>query len=1620
MMITSDTFISLYTHVENYPSQPPKLMLPDHLENVGLKEHLSSTAQTLLDSPMLFDLLDSAKEWITSHPLCLQPIPSVKSTQAPSASATQSVCTFYKQGKCKFGDKCHNLHPNSKANEPGVNVAENPVNTQSSVFSQKAAKSKVAVPQSDTQGATNKSKPPSEPAESEKKAPMRPASDVISRILWDPDLPTDKFTVGYLDRFVGIIEKPFTAFSWEDLASVGINVLAVPKHRIQYFKFDGEIVWDKRNQSDNFFGSRGGRVIQDIVQSRQSQKNDSAESASSKGAVTGRGTIKLVEEDDIDENTTQSAKVYNDRDRPTHFVCIHITNPEVMQNADAIQTHIVSHTPELKEGCLPLTALHVTMCMVRLETEQQAEIAKNVLESMKPQLTHILPRCVRIAFTGVDNFRERLVYVKVAKNLALERFVSSLIEKFQLAGLRTPGNHAEYTPHMTLVKLSRPMQRDLRTSIISASTYLPFQDKPVGSQQVDAVHLCSMTEPKQEDGFYKRLVSVPNSLSYHSLLRSLVVNRIHQMKAQEMITHDQETQLLEALNEGEKTSNESVFDFVIDEILKVSLQEAPIVHEQESQSAAQPVVVILRGVSGSGKSFLTQHCTEVVTTPEKVQICSADEYFAKTRGYKFDSTLLPTAHSYCFNLFLTALGNGKELVIIDNTNTMCWEYQIYCYVCEILDLPCHILEIPCPNDTIRDMYQSRNTHNIDRTLYSKVFSRLEEDTEAILVPPWLAYPTVRPIEPPQFSLESLYSPEDHFKQLLASLNSMTTVYTAVFLTEESKWNLVSTFSPTHPKILAEHVTLKFEPTLESIATAGIGRKVALKVAGYANNEKVQAVVVSLPRGLTCDNEHAHITVSTEEDVSPRSSNSMLKSQSCSAVYEPRNITLEGIVGVIVREGNFDDKADVSKMPAVPITSQSDLQVYVMPKVCQGQEIPPLFANVDICTGVQDITQLFIFDFDLTLFNSPDPKEGRELYEMCTGRKWPHKGWLSWPESLLPPLKVYPGPALPEYHLHYSCAGSLTIILTARIQRTEKAVKTILENFKLSPDRLYLRPDSCQQMSPDFKASVVNKLLEEFPNVTLVKFWDDRHDNLAAVQRIARKTTRNIRIEVIDANSMLPVIASKQGKKLNVKSSVLPKTHNSSILEATLAERGLLPSEVYKKAAHSGISFLTNQFCKVIGFEGDPNLICYPFGSFKLDRASDIDLCFVHPEKLSAVECLDKLATQLKSCGVNYIHKGYSSRCPRLKVMLEFTTSPAVEYDIIFAAVSEEFHSHGLSSKEQISPTALTTFTKRCDSVTKNSLLGLCFLNDVQQIVANSSISMSQFGAVVEMVAQILAAHRQKGNAFQCIRTFHVVQLLAECVKSCEEQNEVKDCDTLFKMFISYVTMLSTDKWRKVFGVFVPDEFIPRVAEVFALVNREITSYDFPSQTCYEEMLTRPDFPPKGYTTVELSLSSTDKALLWKLHTIVEARLPSYIRQLLELGLDVVPDGNYNTKIKFCFAVPIAKSSKQTLQQVLRPFWNEITEYRSQANVNIQLNFGTDLPSGKQSAACGQTPSGEVDLAKQLSRFAASTKDKILHLACSLSPYERMIVHETAERLGLQHKSEGEGSTRHIVIRKQGH
>jgi uncharacterized protein (UPF0248 family) len=85
---------------------------------------------------------------------------------------------------------------------------------------------------------------------------LRPASDILSRLRWDPDLDSSDYVVGYIDRFLGTKEQGLEMWKSEQT-----DEEFIPQHRIVYFrrKSDNVRVWDRETRLDMIFGSGVGK-----------------------------------------------------------------------------------------------------------------------------------------------------------------------------------------------------------------------------------------------------------------------------------------------------------------------------------------------------------------------------------------------------------------------------------------------------------------------------------------------------------------------------------------------------------------------------------------------------------------------------------------------------------------------------------------------------------------------------------------------------------------------------------------------------------------------------------------------------------------------------------------------------------------------------------------------------------------------------------------------------------------------------------------------------------------------------------------------------------------------------------------------------------------------------------------------------------------------------------------------------------------------------------------------------------------------------------------------------------------------------------------------------------------
>lgn len=1358
---------------ENYPQSVPEV---------------SFTGISTDCSPQVHQILKMAAEGCKGEPMLF--------------SMTSAVSDWLQSNRYSEGDKCMNERSDSAEKNRDLD--------DKSVANKDNSKQAENVP-------------------SKAKKPMRTANDVINRIRWDDNLDERDFVVAYLDRFDGVLEGSFPSFDWDDPM--------FPQHRIQFFKYKDEVVWDKRGPLfDNVFGSRGeGLNIEDVISRYGGGQAIEASQDNDTEFLEGEESAS-----ETDSNSGQQHQRHNNATRPNHFVCIQITNPEIISRIGELQ-EIFASGQGMSEGILPVGLLHITLCMLRISTEEAKEKAMEVMKNALPDLVSALSSQSKIVLEGLGTFRDRLVYAKIKEHAGITWLARILEKKFQDAGISTPGNHGEFVAHSTIFKLTRPMARKLGVRYLDRGMTVPYHAKHFGMQQVENIVLCSADRNNLgEDGFYRRIYVLKNCfLDLHPDLPDLVSERVLELNEQGMIS-DQDT---EELNELLKNGNAS-----LSTVLKYLHSRLPIISDASEKSDVQ--VLIARGLPGSGKSYLFSE----LSCHFQTEICSADSYF-ENDTYNYDPKSLALAHSHCFLQFIAAIQKHPQIIAVDNTNSRLWEYHVFVGLATILGYPVRIVEVICSGAATMKAFAVRNKHDVPYAALKGMYENWETDPSAILIPP---------------ALENVYLPEDPVEQVLnlcsdelkPRLHKPEIVYTALVLHQSSRVNLLRVHRPTLANLIADHVTIVFNPTEAHALSLPLGKTVKLKVVGIGDDGSVQAVAVKPMTKYSLDFQGIpHITISVADGIPPKAAKDLLAKNDGRHVHPCTHIELEAVVACLVdttgKHGSLERIVDKEKLR----------ELLQSPEMLESDKKPHA-----VVKERDEIKNLYIFDFDGTMFNTPDALDGKARYEAITGNPWPKRGFYGQSESLMPPVQVYPGPALADYRAHCNQPNSFTVILTGRSYKAESGVRYVLESNKIEPDRLILK--DMGHSTCDYKVQAIKALLSEFPTITFVKLWEDLCENLTAFYEL-KKAHSNITWNVVDALSIPKPF-------FDVPGVIMPERNVKelgSALDGYLCSQGWLPDASWKHAAKAGVKLIAQCWGKAIGCTGS-NRLALVFGSFPIGRKSDIDVCLLAPQAQNHASCMVALESELRSNGVAYIYSGHSVRCPRLKVRIEYLHAEPLEYDIVFCRVERKALTSGLQTLKELENAILPG-----DEVSRVAIGGLGFLESLQAISDNAK-SSRQLAVVVEILSRILQANQMKGNAFHCPRTFHLTKLVGACLAESEGFDSPED---LLVKALEKACALKVKEWMNVFGQFVPDRFIAPMKAIFTRALELVSQPVFPSWTTMQDLLSGyQEYPPPNSWTVSIQCSCDDKVILWATAQFLEAKVGKCIRTIIDSGCNVFP------------------------------------------------------------------------------------------------------------------------------------
>ncbi|CAH8474486.1 unnamed protein product [Schistosoma intercalatum] len=343
-----------------------------------------------------------------------------------------------------------------------------------------------------------------------KKCPMRTAGDVVKRVLWDEKIPQKFITIGYLDRFKGILEKPFDDFSWEPLDSLDYFTFGVPEHRIQYFKYKDIVVWDKRFRIDRVFGSsRSTKTIRDVIENYEKycktfrdipdvQLSNVFDNVFLKwNTKVAEDTCSSESQTEVSLNETIKQRIKN---KPNFFICQRVASPDFIEKALKVQSRICDTQPYYKDCCIDSKLFHLTLSTLRLEGSLQISECMEALKQAETELCRSVPTN-QLTIKGVGNFHGRVLYAAVESNETLHFFVDQLNQILHVAGFHTD-DQKKFKPHISLMKMNRSVSKKVGTNKIDPNLYGEFLDTEFGVFILDSIYLCAIGRHRDDDGFY--------------------------------------------------------------------------------------------------------------------------------------------------------------------------------------------------------------------------------------------------------------------------------------------------------------------------------------------------------------------------------------------------------------------------------------------------------------------------------------------------------------------------------------------------------------------------------------------------------------------------------------------------------------------------------------------------------------------------------------------------------------------------------------------------------------------------------------------------------------------------------------------------------------------------------------------------------------------------------------------------------------------------------------------------------------------------------------------------------------------------------------------------------------
>ncbi|XP_064141998.1 NEDD4-binding protein 2 isoform X5 [Loxodonta africana] len=257
------------------------------------------------------------------------------------------------------------------------------------------------------------------------------------------------------------------------------------------------------------------------------------------------------------------------------------------------------------------------------------------------------------------------------------------------------------------------------------------------------------------------------------------------------------------------------------------IQESPVSQavRKKKTSYVGLVLVLLRGLPGSGKSFLARTLRE--DNPGGV-ILSTDDYFYINGQYQFDVKYLGEAHEWNEHRAKEAFEKKVSPIIIDNTNLQAWEMRPYVALSQKYKYKVHFREPDTwwkfkPRELAR-----RNIHGVNKEKITRMLERYQRFVSVPIIMSSLVPEKIERVELCAYSCEDRStSPKDNEDTTCAKEeNVLSSSLKHLELTEEKKLEV------TDENVLLENVSFLLHADLDR------GRR---EISGM--NHNIQSAVI---------------------------------------------------------------------------------------------------------------------------------------------------------------------------------------------------------------------------------------------------------------------------------------------------------------------------------------------------------------------------------------------------------------------------------------------------------------------------------------------------------------------------------------------------------------------------------------------------------------------------------------------------------------------------------------------------------------------------------------------------------------------------------------------------------